>query len=55
MATDQDVRLQDYLDDKLQAAADFETLDSLIETLKSQQDLLKKQVSPQHIPDMHIL
>ncbi|GAB7337750.1 hypothetical protein MBLNU457_g3025t1 [Dothideomycetes sp. NU457] len=44
MATDQDVRLQDYLDDKLQAAADFETLDSLIETLKSQQDLLKKQL-----------
>jgi len=43
--TDQDVRLQDYLDDKFQATADFETLDSLIENVRTQQDLLKKQVS----------
>ena len=39
-----DTRLQDYLDDKLQTFADFETLDSLIANVQSQQQLLRKQV-----------
>lgn len=39
-----DARVQDYLDDKLQSSADLETLDSLLETVKNQQDLLKKQL-----------
>lgn len=40
-----DVRVLDYLDDKLQSSADLETLDSLLEIVKTQQGLLKKQVS----------
>lgn len=39
-----DTRLQDYLDDKLQSLADLETLDSLLASVQSQQDLLRKQV-----------
>lgn len=39
-----DGRVQDYLDDKLQSAADLDSLDSLLENVKNQQDLLKKQV-----------
>jgi len=39
-----DVRVQDYLDDKLQSSADLETLDSLLENAKSQQELLRKQL-----------
>ena len=41
---EQAVRLQDYLDDKLQTGADFETLDTLLETVRRQQELLRKQV-----------
>ena len=41
---DNDVRLVDFLDDKLQAFADFDSLDSLLESVKAQQDLLKQQV-----------
>lgn len=41
---DGDVRVLDYLDDKLQSLADFETLDSLLDSVKAQQDLLKQQV-----------
>ena len=39
-----DSRVHDYLDDKLQSSADLEGLNSLLETLKSQQGLLKRQV-----------
>lgn len=39
-----DARVQDYLDDKLQSAADLESLDSLLDTVREQQELLKKQV-----------
>lgn len=42
---DNDVRLVDFLDDKLQAFADFDSLDSLLDSVKAQQDLLKQQVS----------
>ena len=39
-----DSRVQDYLDDQLQSTADLELLDSLLEDVKNQQELLKKQV-----------
>lgn len=39
-----DVRRVDFLDDKLQAFADFDSLDSLLDSVKAQQDLLKQQV-----------
>ena len=46
-----DVRVQDYLDDKLQASADLDSLDALLFNVKEQQDLLKKQASqPNYIP-----
>ncbi|KAI4759212.1 hypothetical protein E4T52_08587 [Aureobasidium sp. EXF-3400] len=41
---DNDVRLVDFLDDKLQAFADFDSLDSLLDSVKAQQDLLKQQL-----------
>ena len=40
-----DSRVQDYLDDKLQSAADLDTLDSLLANVKAQQELLRQQVS----------
>ncbi|GAB7365850.1 hypothetical protein MBLNU230_g7181t1 [Neophaeotheca triangularis] len=40
-----DARLGDYLDDKLQSAADLQTLDSLLDNVKEQQELLKKQLN----------
>ncbi|CAK3972207.1 rint-1 family [Lecanosticta acicola] len=39
-----DTRVQDYVDDKLQSSADLESLDSLLENVKSQQELLRKQL-----------
>ncbi|EMD00111.1 hypothetical protein BAUCODRAFT_365546 [Baudoinia panamericana UAMH 10762] len=39
-----DIRVQDYLDDKLQSLADLETVDTLLETVKHQQELLKRQL-----------
>lgn len=39
-----DVRVQDYLDDKLQSAADLDSLDSLLAAVHEQQQLLKQQV-----------
>lgn len=48
-----DSRVQDYLDDKLQSAADLESLDSLLENVREQQELLKKQVgSPDRMFDV---
>lgn len=41
-----DARVLDYIDDKLAAPSDFEALDSLLENVKNQQDLLKRQVCP---------
>lgn len=40
-----DVRVLDYIDDRLATSSDFDALDSLIENVKEQQDLLKKQVT----------
>lgn len=42
--TNMDVRVLDYIDDRLATSSDFDALDSLIENVKEQQDLLKKQV-----------
>lgn len=39
-----DARVEDYLNDKLQTLADFDSLDALLTNLKAQQDLLKQQV-----------
>lgn len=39
-----DVRVQDYLDDKLQSAADLDSLDSLLAAVHEQQQLLKQQL-----------
>ncbi|KAF2864182.1 hypothetical protein K470DRAFT_254507 [Piedraia hortae CBS 480.64] len=39
-----DSRVQDYLEDKLQAAADLDTLDTLLDNVKSQQQLLQRQL-----------
>jgi hypothetical protein len=38
------VRVEDYLNDKLQTHADLDNLDSLLESVRSQQGLLRKQV-----------
>ena len=39
-----DIRLEDYLDDKLQSAADFENLDSLIANVEVQRTQLQEQL-----------
>lgn len=41
---DRDVRVGDYLDDKLQTAADLSQLDVLIESVSKQHQILKQQV-----------
>lgn len=44
---ERDVRVEDYLNDKLQTYADLENLDTLLEGVKQQQTLLRQQVRPQ--------
>ena len=39
-----DIRVEDYLNDKLQTYADLENLDSLLQRVKEQQVLLRNQV-----------
>ena len=41
---ERDSRVEDYLNDKLQTYTDLENLDSLLETVKEQQGLLRQQV-----------
>ncbi|KAI9823285.1 MAG: hypothetical protein M1832_002509 [Thelocarpon impressellum] len=41
---DRNVRVEDYLDDKLQTTADLDTVESLLRTVRDQQVLLKKQL-----------
>ncbi|PWY92435.1 RINT-1 family protein [Aspergillus heteromorphus CBS 117.55] len=38
-------RVEDYLNDKLQVSADFESLDSLLTSLRAQHDLQRKQLA----------
>lgn len=40
----QDLRIEDYLNDKLQTAADLDSLDELLKASKKQQILLREQV-----------
>ena len=42
---DRDARVGDYLDDKLQTLADLDSLDALLESVRNQHTLLRKQVS----------
>ena len=44
LGEEQRLRLQDYLDDKLQTSNDLESLDALLENVTNQQTLLKQQV-----------
>ena len=39
-------RVEDYLNDKIQVAPDFESLNSLLSSLRAQQELQQKQVAP---------
>lgn len=50
--TDVDIRVQDYLNDKLQTEADLQNVDALLQNVQHQQELLKIQVSerPHSIP-----
>lgn len=41
---DSDVRVEDYLNDKLQTGADLDNIDALLENVLKQQNLLKRQV-----------
>lgn len=40
-----DVRVQDYLNDKFQTEADLQSLDTLLESVRYQQELLRTQVT----------
>lgn len=42
---DSDVRVEDYLNDKLQTGADLDNIDALLESVLKQQTLLKRQVT----------
>lgn len=44
LGEEQSVRVQDYLDDKLQTSNDLANLDVLLETVTNQQTLLRQQV-----------
>jgi RAD50-interacting protein 1 len=48
---DRDARVGDYLDDKLQTLADLDSLDALLESVRHQHTLLRKQVWLCRIPD----
>ena len=43
------VRVEDYLNDKIQTTADLANLDSLLENVNSQNSLLKNQVRWSHV------
>lgn len=43
-------RVEDYLNDKIQVSADLENLDSLLSSLRAQQELQRKQVPPLPTP-----
>ncbi len=43
---ERDIRVDDYLNDKLQVASDLDKLDTLLLNVRDQQALLRKQVRP---------
>lgn len=44
LSTHERTRVEDYLNDKIQTSADFESLESLLSTLRAQHELQRKQV-----------
>ena len=42
---ERDIRVEDYLNDKLQTVSDLANIDALLDGVKAQQALLRKQVS----------
>lgn len=48
-----DSRVQDFLDDKLQSAADLESVDALLDNVRAQHHLLKQQVLLSSILALH--
>lgn len=44
LSPNESARVEDYLNDKIQTAADLESLDSLLSNLRAQQELQRKQV-----------
>lgn len=47
---DVEIRIQDYLNDKLQTAADLDNLDSLLQNIQHQHELLRVQVRLRTVP-----
>ena len=45
---DLQIRVEDYLNDKLQTSSDLENIDTLLENVRTQQLLLKQQVAERH-------
>lgn len=43
-AEEQSIRVEDYLNDKIQSQADLKSIDFLLENVKQQQTLLREQV-----------
>ena len=46
---ERDVRVEDYLNDKLQNSTDLANIDTLLKDVKAQQVLLQKQVFSTHL------
>ena len=46
---ERDVRVEDYLNDKLQNSTDLANIDTLLKDVKAQQVLLQKQVYSTHL------
>ena len=44
-----DIRVEDYLNDKLQNSTDLANIDTLLKDVKAQQALLQKQVYSPHL------
>ena len=46
---ERDIRVEDYLNDKLQNGTDLANIDTLLKDVKAQQILLQKQVYSSHL------